>query len=133
TWRNAVLHFGVYFVVSLAMLAAGVFVYVQNPAAPPNRNFLLYMCLWAVSNVATPESIIGIRKYAVLIVGFVGLVLSVHGWIFFLTYPVNQRRQAWLDRHHVIPWLYRGAFAAGAAASVAFGTLHFAAPSMLAS
>lgn len=133
TWRDVVAHFGVYFVVSAVMLVAGVFVYLQNPAAPPNRNFLVYMCLWAVSNVATPESIIGLRKYAVLLVGFVGVVLSVHGWIFFLTYPVNPRRQAWLDRHRVVPYLYRGAFVAGAAASIVFGGLNLAAPSVLAS
>jgi class 3 adenylate cyclase len=133
TWRDVIGRFGVYFVVSAAMLAAGIFVYSQNSAAAPNRNFLVYMCLWAVSNVATPESILGFRKYAVLIVGFVGVVLSVHGWVFFLTYPVNLRRQAWLDRYRIIPWLYRGAFVVGIAASLVFGGLYLTAPAVLAS
>jgi hypothetical protein len=51
TWTLFLGHFAIYFVVSAIMLAAGLIVYVQNPVAAPNRNFLLYMCLWAVSNV----------------------------------------------------------------------------------
>ena len=133
TWRHLVGHFGVYFVVSAAMLATGVFVFAQNPVAAPNRNFLYYMCLWAVSNVATPEAILGLRKYAAPLVGFVGVVLSVHGWVFFLTYPVNPRRQAWLDRVRLIPWLYRGALVIGAVASLLFGALYLGAPDSLAS
>ena len=53
------------------MLAAGLFVFAQNPAAVPNRNFLVYMCLWAVSNVAVPEAVLGPRKYAAILVSFV--------------------------------------------------------------
>jgi hypothetical protein len=106
-------HFAAYFAVSAVMLAAGLFVFAQNPAAVPNRNFLVYMCLWAVSNVAVPEAVLGPRKYAAILVSFVPPLLSVHGWVFFLTYPVNPARQAWLAQHRVIPRLYRAALAAG--------------------
>ena len=99
----------------LVMLAAGLFVFAQNPAAVPNRNFLVYMCLWAVSNVAVPEAVLGPRKYAAILVSFVPPLLSVHGWVFFLTYPANPARQAWLSAHRVIPRLYRAAFAVGIA------------------
>ena len=46
---------GGFLIVPALMLATGVVVYAQNPAARPNRNFLLYMCLWAASNVVVPE------------------------------------------------------------------------------
>ncbi len=62
TWTRLVDHFGVYFLVSAIMLIVGAAVYVQNPAAAPNRRFLLYMCLWAVSNVAVPEAVLGARS-----------------------------------------------------------------------
>src|SRR5262245_44902469 len=39
TWELVGSRFAVYFVVAAVMLAAGVFVYAQNPAAAPNRNF----------------------------------------------------------------------------------------------
>jgi class 3 adenylate cyclase len=132
TWRHVAGRFGGYFAVSAVMLAAGVAVLAQNPAAPPNRSFLVYMCLWAVSNVATPEAILGLRKHAALGIGFVGVVLSVHGWVFFLTYPVNPRRQARLERYRVIPWLYGGALAAGGAAALVFGGAYLASPALLA-
>ncbi len=131
TWAHALGHFGGYFVVSVAMLAAGVFVFVQNPAAAPNRNFLLYMCLWAVSNAATAESILGLDKYASVLVGFVAVVLSVHGWVFFLTYPVNQARQRWLERRRVIPRLYAAAFAVGGATTALFAVTYLASPAVL--
>ena len=69
----------------------------RTPPRVPNRNFLVYMCLWAVSNVAVPEAVLGPRKYAAILVSFVPPLLSVHGWVFFLTYPVNPARQAWLS------------------------------------
>jgi len=56
TWATLLGHFGGYFLVSVLMLAVGAAVYVQNPLAAPNRRFLLYMCLWAVSNVAVPDA-----------------------------------------------------------------------------
>ena len=124
-------HFATYFAVSLVMLAAGLFVFAQNPAAVPNRNFLVYMCLWAVSNVAVPEAVLGPRKYAAILVSFVPPLLSVHGWVFFLTYPANPARQAWLERHGVIPRLYRAAFAAGTLASIVFVAVYAAAPELL--
>lgn len=120
TWALLGRHFGVYFVVSLVMLATGVAVYRQNPAARPNRNFLLYMCLWAVSNVAVPDATLGLTKAGAAVLGFVPTLLSVHGWVFFLTYPVNPRRQAWLERHRIIPWLYRAALALGVVLTAVF-------------
>src|SRR5262245_25137820 len=59
TWTLFINHFAAYFAVSAIMLVAGLVVFAQNPAAAPNRNFLLYMCLWAVSNVAVPEAVLG--------------------------------------------------------------------------
>ena len=64
------------------------------------------MCLWAVSNVAVPESVLGSSRVAACLVGFISIVLSVHGWVFFLTYPANPPREVWLERHRVIPRLY---------------------------
>ena len=81
-WSHVLGRFGVYFLVSSLMLLFGVFVYTQNPAGAPNRNFLVYMCLWAVSNVAVPEAVLGTRKYAAILVSFVPPLLSVHGWIY---------------------------------------------------
>jgi len=130
TWQLLVGRFAVYFVVSVLMLAAGVFVYAQNPAARPNRNFLLYMCLWAASNVATPESFFGLEKRSAVLIGFLPAVLSVHGWVFFLTYPVNPARQAWLERHRVIPRLYAGAFVLGGLSAIAFSAVYLLAPGM---
>src|SRR5690348_11411948 len=52
SWAALLGHFGGYFVVSALMLVVGAAVYRQNPLAAPNRRFLVYMCLWAVSNVA---------------------------------------------------------------------------------
>jgi class 3 adenylate cyclase len=131
TWGDLVSHFAGYFVVSALMLAVGLFVFSQNPAATPNRNFLIYMCLWAVSNVAVPEAVLGTRKYSAILVSFVPPLLSVHGWVFFLTYPVNAVRQAWLERHRVIPVLYGAAFAAAVLMSLAFVVVRFAAPEWL--
>ena len=122
--------FAVFFAVSALMLAAGVFVYVQNPAARPNRNFLLYMCLWALSNVVTAEAFFGLEKRSATLIGFLPAVLSVHGWVFFLTYPVAPSRQAWLDRHRVIPRLYVAGFVLGAVAALSFSLVYALAPGM---
>jgi class 3 adenylate cyclase len=124
-------HFAAYFAVSAVMLAAGLVVFAQNPAAVPNRNFLVYMCLWAVSNVAVPEAVLGPRKYAAILVSFVPPLLSVHGWVFFLTYPVNPARQAWLAQHRVIPRLYRAALAVGLVSALVFVAVYAAAPGLL--
>lgn len=132
TWALLAGNFGVYFVVSAVMLAAGVFVFSQNPAAAPNRNFLLYMCLWALSNATTPEGTLGLRKHSAFLVGAIGVLLPVHGWVLFLTYPTNGRRLAWLDRHRVISWLYRAAFAAATLASAGITVTYLAAPEQLA-
>ncbi|HWM77024.1 MAG TPA: hypothetical protein VNS56_05540, partial [Methylomirabilota bacterium] len=131
TWRLLFGHFGVFFAVSAIMLAVGIAVFAQNPRARPNRNFLLYMCLWAVSNVAVPESVLGSGRFAAAVVGFVSIVLSVHGWVFFLTYPANPPREAWLERHRVIPRLYAAALVAGSLASVTFVALSTLAPDLL--
>jgi class 3 adenylate cyclase len=131
TWADLLRHFAGYFAVSAIMLAVGLGVFAQNPAAAPNRNFLVYMCLWAVSNVAVPEAALGTRKYAAVLVSFVPPLLAVHGWVFFLTYPVNPRRQAWLDRHRVVPRLYRAAFATAGLMSAAFMVVSLAAPERL--
>jgi class 3 adenylate cyclase len=131
TVRDLVDHFAGYFIVSVIMLGVGVAVFVQGPAAAPNRNFLVYMCLWSLSNVAVPEAVLGTRKYAALLVSFVPPLLSVHGWIFFLTYPVNPGRQAWLERHPVIPWLYRAAWTAAILTSIGFLAVFATAPGLL--
>jgi class 3 adenylate cyclase len=89
------------------------------------------MCLWAVSNVAVPEATMGPGKHAAGLVGIVPTLLVVHGWILFLTYPVNPARQAWLDRHRLVPRLYVGAVAASALVTAAFVTLYVAAPERL--
>jgi class 3 adenylate cyclase len=131
TWALLARHFAGYFVVSVIMLAAGVAVFRQNPSARPNRNFLLYMCLWAVSNAAVPDATLGLTKRGAVVLGFIPTLLSVHGWVFFLTYPVNAQRQAWLERHHIIPWLYRGALALGAILTGIFMTANLARPELL--
>src|SRR6185437_15713557 len=133
TWATLLGHFGGYFLVSVLMLSVGAAVYVKNPLAAPNRRFLLYMCLWAVSNVAVPDATLSPDKYGAGLVGFIPTLLSVHGWVLFLTYPVNPAREAWLDRHRIIPALYRGAIAVGIALSVLFGTVYVLAPERLAS
>ncbi|HSB40606.1 MAG TPA: adenylate/guanylate cyclase domain-containing protein [Methylomirabilota bacterium] len=130
-WATFAGHFAGYFLVSALMLAAGVAVYLQNPAAAPNRRFLVYMCLWAVSNVAVPDATLGPDKYGAALVGFVPTVLSVHGWVLFLTYPVNPAREAWLERHRVLPALYRAAVTVGLALSVVFGLVYLLAPERL--
>src|SRR5262244_1258010 len=61
-WATLLGHFGGYFVISALMLAVGAAVYLQNPLAAPNRRFLLYMCLWAVSNVAVPDATLSPHK-----------------------------------------------------------------------
>jgi class 3 adenylate cyclase len=124
-------HLAGYFLVSALMLAVGVAVYRQNRAAAPNRRFLVYMCLWAVSNVAVPDATLGPDKYGAALVGFVPTVLSVHGWVLFLTYPVNPTRQAWLDRQRIVPALYRAAIAVGVVLSVVFGLVYLLAPERL--
>src|SRR5712691_11189255 len=131
TWALLVAHFGVFFVVSAIMLAVGIAVFAQNPRARPNRNFLLYMCLWSVSNIAVPESVLGSGRFAAAVVGFVSIVLSVHGWVFFLTYPANPPREAWLERHRIIPRLYATALVAGSLSSVTFVALSALAPALL--
>jgi len=130
TSSDLVSHFAGYFVVSALMLAVGLLVFAQNPVAAPNRNFLIYMCLWAVSNVAVPEAVLGTRKYAAILVSFVPPVVAAHGWIFFLTYPVNPTRQAWLERHRVIPRLYRAALATGVVMSLGFVVISVGAPAL---
>ena len=131
TWATLLSHFGGYFLVSAVMLAVGAAVYLQNPLAAPNRRFLLYMCLWAVSNVAVPDATLSPDKYGAGLVGFIPTLLSVHGWVLFLTYPVNPAREAWLERHRIIPALYRGAIAMGVALSALFGALYVLAPERL--
>ncbi|HEU4439203.1 MAG TPA: hypothetical protein VFT36_08125, partial [Methylomirabilota bacterium] len=131
SWSRLVDRFGVYFLVSIVMLGVGAAVYVQNPAAAPNRRFLLYMCLWAVSNVAVPEAVLGARTYAAALVGLIAPLLSIHGWVFFLTYPANPDRERWLERHRVIPWLYRLAAALGVAGAGSFLLISWRAPALL--
>jgi class 3 adenylate cyclase len=130
TWAFLAREFAVYFAVSAIMLAVGALVYAQNPAARPNRNFLLYMCLWAASNVVTAEAVFGTAKRSAVLIGFLPAVLSVHGWVFFLTYPANPERQAWLDRHRVIPRLYAAGFALGTLSAVVFSGVYLIAPDM---
>jgi class 3 adenylate cyclase len=131
SWPLLLAHFSVFFAVSAVMLAVGIAVYAQNPNARPNRSFLLYMCLWAVSNVAVPASVLGSVRIAAAVVGFVSIVLSVHGWIFFLTYPSNPSREAWLERHRVMPRLYRAAVALGLLSAATFLALSTLKPELL--
>ncbi len=131
TWSHLGGHLGGYFLVSAVMLSVGVLVFAQNPAAKPNQNFLLYMCLWAVSNVAVAHVDLGFEKYAAVLVGFLSVVLSVHGWVFFLTYPANPQREVWLRRHRVIPRLYGAALVFGSLAALVFAITYAVAPSML--
>jgi class 3 adenylate cyclase len=130
-WDTFAGHFAGYFLVSALMLGAGVAVYLQNPAAAPNQRFLVYMCLWAVSNVAVPDATLGPDKYGAALVGLVPTVLSVHGWVLFLTYPVNPAREAWLARHRILPMLYRAAFGVGGALTLLFGLVYVLAPERL--
>jgi class 3 adenylate cyclase len=132
TWAVFTANFAGYFVVSAIMLVVGVLVYAQNPAAAPNRNFLIYMCLWSVSNVAIPEAVLGPDKYSGAIVGLAGTLLPVHGWVFFLTYPANRRREAWLRRHRVIPILYAVGAGVGIVTTLTFSALFLAVPEVLA-
>jgi class 3 adenylate cyclase len=125
-------HFGVYFVVSGAMLVVGAFVLAQNPRAAPNRRFAVYMALWALSNVATPEAVLGLRKLTSPVVSLIGVVLTVHGAICFLTYPVTASRLAWLERRRAIPRLYAAAAVVGLATSVLVTAAFFAGPETLA-
>ncbi len=131
TLALAIDRFGGFVAVSLVMLAVGLAVFAQNPAGAPNRRFLVYMCLWAVSNVAVPEATLGPTKHAAVLVGLVPPLLVVHGWIVFLTYPVNPAREAWLARHRVIPRLYAAGAAVAVAITVTFAVLYGAAPERL--
>ena len=79
TVADVLRHFSGYFIVSAILLAVGGVVFAQNPRALPNRNFLVYMCLWAVGNAFTAEGTLGLVKYASLALGFVAVLLSVHG------------------------------------------------------
>jgi class 3 adenylate cyclase len=133
SWPLLFGYFGIFFAVSAVMLVVGVTVYAQNPSARPNRSFLLYMCLWAVSNVAVPASVLGSVRLAAAVVGFVSIVLSVHGWIFFLTYPANPSREAWLERHRIMPRLYRAAVALGLVSAATFLVLSALRPELLVS
>jgi len=97
-WSTLLGTFGGYYVVSALMLAVGVLVLRQNPSATPNRRFLVYMSLWAVANVAIPDATMGPDKYTAALLGLCAPLLSVHGWVFFLSFPVNPRRAARLAR-----------------------------------
>src|SRR5215467_7914193 len=130
TWSLLLSHFGIFLAISVTMLAVGVAVFAQNPRARPNRYFLIYMCLWALSNVPVPESVLASSRIAACLVGFISIVLSVHGWVFFLTYPVNPARQAWLERHRVIPRLYAAAFIFGGISAITFSGVYLLAPEM---
>ena len=130
-WARLIDRFGIYVLVSAIMLGVGALVYVQNPAAAPNRRFLLYMCLWGVSNVAVPEGVGGARPAAATVVGLVAPLLSIHGWVFFLTYPANPARERWLERHRVIPRLYRLGAALGVAGALAYVLIVWRAPALL--
>jgi class 3 adenylate cyclase len=132
TRAHLVGHFAVYFVVSAVMLIVGVAVFWQSPRARPNRYFLLYMCLWAVSNVTVPEAVLGLDKWGAFMAGFVPTLLTVHGWVFFLTYPVNPAREAWLERQRIVPLLYRAALGLGGVLTILFGTVYAIAPEILA-
>src|SRR5262249_56045296 len=114
-----------------ALPRVGVPFFAQTPAPRPNRYFLIYMCLWALSNVAVPESVLASSRVAACLVGFISIVLSVHGWVFFLTYPVNPPREAWLERHRIIPRLYAGALVLGSLAALTFLALTTVAPPIL--
>src|SRR5216684_1901842 len=130
-WARLIDRFGIYVLVSAIMLGVGALVYVQNPAAAPNRRFLLYMCLWAVSNVAVPAAVLGARTSAATVVGLVAPLLSIHGWVFFLTYPANPARERWLERHRAIPRLYRLALALGVVGALAYVLIVWRAPALL--
>jgi class 3 adenylate cyclase len=132
TWDLLLHRFAGYFAVSAVMLAMGLFVFFQNPAALPNQRFLLYMCLWAVSNVAVPEAVLGPDRNGGWILGLLPVLISVHGCVLFLTYPVNPAREAWLERHRLIPRLYQGAFVAGGLLTLAYAGTRLMAPERLA-
>ena len=131
TWTHVGRHLLGYFVVSALMLAVGIAVHAQNPAAWPNRAFLAYMCLWAVSNVTLANAQLGIENLSTLAVAGISTLLSVHGWIFFLTYPVNPSREEWLRRRGVIRALYACALALGAVSVLTLGAVWTLAPQML--
>jgi len=132
TWPVLLHAFGAFYVVSALMLATGLAVYRQNPAARPNRYFLVYMCLWAASNVAVPDAILGFTKAGAFVVGFLGVFLPVHGWVFFLTYPANPSREAWLVAHGVFGRLYRVAIALGILFTAIFTGVYLVAPERIA-
>jgi len=132
TWPVLLHAFGAFYVVSVLMLATGLAVYRQNPAARPNRYFLIYMCLWAASNVAVPDAILGFTKTGAFVVGFLGVFLPVHGWVFFLTYPANPSREAWLASHDVFRRLYRAAIALGVLFTAIFTGVYLLAPERIA-
>lgn len=130
-WRTALATFGGYYLVSALMLAVGVLVIRQNPVATPNRRFLVYMCLWAVANVAIPDATMGLNKSTAALLGLLAPVLSVHGWVLFLTYPSNPPREAWLKGYRVIPRLYAAAIALGIIGMIAFGVVDWLTPDRL--
>jgi class 3 adenylate cyclase len=78
-----------------------------------------------------PDATLSPAKYGAALVGFVPTLLSVHGWIVFLTYPVNPAREAWLDRHRIVPALYRAAGAVGLTLSLVFGVVYLLVPERL--
>jgi class 3 adenylate cyclase len=131
SWSRLVDRFAGYFLVSAVMLIVGAAVYIQNPAAAPNRRFLLYMCLWAISNVAVPEAVLGAHQFAAVLVGLLAPLLSIHGWVFFLTYPANPDRERWLARYRVVPRLYRLAAVLGVAGALSFVLISRLAPELL--
>src|SRR5207302_934778 len=123
SWPLLFGHFGVFFAVSALMLVVGVAVYAQNPSARPNRSFLLYMCLWAVSNVAVPASVLGSVRLAAAVavpikivalldtrrraasplvnqqttVLLLGIGLGLGGWLAFMLAPLTHLYRGPLD------------------------------------
>lgn len=132
TWSLLLHRFALYFLVSALMLAAGLLVYLQKPAAWPNQAFLVYMCLWAVSNVAVPDAILSPGKWGANLVGVVGTLLPVHGWVFFLRYPANPAREAWLRAHRMPRRLYATALALALLFTLVFAVTYAVAPARLA-
>ncbi|MBW6473511.1 MAG: hypothetical protein K0B14_10330 [Anaerolineaceae bacterium] len=87
-----------YFVSSLVFILVGIFVFLRNPSFKINRYLLVYLLLWSLGPSIIWESFLSLNKWLGYLLIPYAVSAPVAGWILFLNFPVNEKRQKFLNK-----------------------------------
>lgn len=87
-----------YFVSSLIFILVGIFVYLRNPSFRINRYLLIYLLLWSLGPSIIWECFLSLNKWLGYMLIPYAISAPVAGWILFLNFPSNEKRQKFLHQ-----------------------------------